>query len=337
MNFKQIIQEVSGDVFHPVYVLAGEEAFFIDKIAEAIERKALSESEKAFNQTILYGKEIDFKTIVDNARQFPMMAARRLVLVKEAQQLKNSDLDKLVPYLENPSPQTILVLCHKHKKLDKRTKYGKAAGKNAILFESKKLYDNQIAGWILDYVKTQNATISPNAAALMAEYLGSDLSKISNEIEKLLINTKDKQIQIDHIHEQIGISKEYNVFEFQKALGQKNVVKSYRIINHMSENAKSNPIPMMVSSLYQYFTKIMIISGMKNASESVLLGALKLGSPYFLREYKAAAANFTVTEIQNILLALSKADQRSKGIGARTNDYKAILQDFVNSIFLKSN
>ena len=220
-KFEDIIKEIKQRKFHPVYFLEGEESYFIDKIADTLEEYVLEEHERDFNQVILYGKDSSVDEVVNNAKRFPMMAERQLVMVKEAQMLDrlsaDSDNNTLLPYLENPLESTVLVFCYKHKTLDKRTSFAKLIKKNSLLYSSKKLYDNNIPSWIISYVSRNSGKIKPEAASLLAEYLGNDLSKISNSLNKLLINVKGgRAIDPELIERYIGISKDYNNFELQK-------------------------------------------------------------------------------------------------------------------------
>lgn len=231
MTFSQIIGDLKKKQYQPVYFLHGNESYFIDAIADYIEKNVLSDGEKSFNQTILYGKEIEFKQVVDTARRYPMMAPHQVVIIKEAQEMRT--LKELATYIEQPAQTTILVICHKHKRFDSRTKLGKLLKKKAVVFEAKKLYDNQLPDWIHNYLQDKGFSIKPAATALIAEYLGTDLSKVVNEMDKLAINLpRGTNITQQHIQSNIGISKDYNVFELQKALGQKQVTKVNRIVKY---------------------------------------------------------------------------------------------------------
>jgi len=244
-------------------------------------------------------------------------------------------LKQLVTYVENPAETTILVICHKHKKFDSRTKLGKILKKKAVLFESKKLYDNQLPDWIHNYLKTKGFTIKPNATALIAEYLGTDLSKVVNELDKLAINLpKGTDITQQHIQNNIGISKDYNVFELQKALGQKQVTKVNRIIKYFGSNPKKNPMVMMVGSLYNYFSKIYMLHFLRHAGDPDILSALKLRSSFFLREYKAAARNYSRPQTEQVLSILKEYDLKSKGVDNNTmsNPDSELLKEMVYRI-----
>lgn len=333
MTYSQIITDLKKKEYKPVYFLHGNESYFIDAIADFIEKKVLSDGEKSFNQTILYGKETEFKQVVDTARRYPMMAPYQVVILKEAQEMRT--LKQLVTYVEKPAETTILVICHKHKRFDSRTKLGKVLKKNAVLFESKKLYDNQLPDWIHNYLKTKGFTIKPNATALIAEYLGTNLSKVANELDKLAINLpKGTDITQQHIQNNIGISKDYNVFELQKALGQKQVTKVNRIIQYFGSNPKKNPMVMMVGSLYNYFSKIYMLHFLRHAGDPDILSALKLRSSFFLREYKAAARKYSKPQTEQVLSILKEYDLKSKGVDNNTmsNPDSELLKEMVYRI-----
>lgn len=332
MSFESIYADIKKGQYEPVYFLCGEEAYFIDKISDYIEEHAITEAEKAFNQVVLYGKEIDHKTIEDNARQYPMMANKRVVIVKEAQNLRG--IENLLPYFQNPSPQTILVINYKYKKADKRTAFGKAVAKNSCYLETKKLYDNQVGSWINNYLRSTGVQIDAGADELLAEYLGTDLSKITNELDKMLLNIGEgKRITKDIIQDNIGISKDYNVFELQKTLGFKDKVKTYRIIHYMGENPKMHPLPLITGSLYNYFGKLMIAKANAAKGDQVMMKALGLSTPFFLKEYKIACQKYTMDELKVAINALAKADRHSKGIGSRNHNVQSILLDFASEVF----
>jgi len=313
MTFSDLLKDLKAKKYQPVYLLHGAEPYFIDVISNYIETTVLSESEKAFNQTVLYGKEVDFKQVVDAARRYPMMAKHQVVLLKEAQEMRS--LKELQTYIERPLTSTILVICHKHKKFDSRTKFGKAVNKNAVVLESKKLYDNQLPDWISSYLKERGFSIEPAATNLMAEYLGTNLAKVANELDKLAINLPAKTtITAQHIQENIGISKEYNIFELQKALGQRQVTKANRIVQYFSSNPRKNPLVLMVSSLYAYFSKIYSLHFLKNASEQDILNNLKLRSAYFLKDYRLTARYYNRLQTEAVLALLKEYDLKSKGV-----------------------
>jgi DNA polymerase-3 subunit delta len=314
MSAEPILSDIRAKRFSPVYFLHGEEPFFIDQISDAVEQYALPEEEKGFNQTILYGKEVDHLTLLDYLRRYPMMSERQVVILREAQEMKS--LTELTSYMENPMPSTVFVVCHKHKKVDSRTKFGKSlSGKQIVLFESKKLYDNQIPEWISSLCKSKKISIEPAAAALMAEYLGADLSRIANELEKLTINlAADAVITVAAVQDNIGISKEYNVFELQKALAMRDVAKIARIREHFASNPKKNPLIVTIASLFAYFSKIYMLHSLKGKPDAEILKALDLRSEWFLKEYRAALPNYSQAQVIQILSLLKTFDLRSKGV-----------------------
>lgn len=267
MEFNEIMSELKRKVYRPVYFLMGDEPYFIDMISDHIEQHVLDETEKEFNQTVLYGRDISAAEVIAAAKRFPMMSEHQVVIIKEAQNIrdlvgkgdddgKSKDKAKhpFAAYIENPQKSTILVICYKYKTIDKRTAVAKLIDKNAVLFESKKIYDNQVPDWINNYLKGKEYTVGPKASALLTEYLGANLSKISNELDKLMINLPPKsEITVEQVQTNIGISKEYNVFELQTAIGKKEVVKANRIINFFAANEKEHPMVMTITSLYGYF------------------------------------------------------------------------------------
>lgn len=262
---------------------------------------------------VLYGKDADYQAVVDNARRYPMMAQHQLVILKEAQEMKG--LANLITYVEKPTPTTILVICHKHKRFNINTKFGKMLKAKAVVFQSKSLYDNQVPDWISKYLKKCKLQIQPEAAELLAEYLGTDLSKVVNELDKLRLNlAADTLVTSKHIEDNIGISKDYNVFELQKALSQKDILKSNRIVNYFAANPKKNSLPAVISSLYNYFSKVYMLHFLRQTPESELLGVLGLRSAFFLREYRAAARSYPLPKTEKVLSLLKNFDLKSKGV-----------------------
>lgn len=314
MDFDKIIGDIRNKVFYPIYFLTGEEPYYIDEITSEIENGVLTEMEKEFNQSVLYGRDVKSSTIIDYAKRFPMMANHQVIIVKEAQDIDK--IDELLPYVENPMDSTILVICYKYKKFDGRTKFAKTLSKSkkAVLFTSKKLYEDKIQNWITTYLKKRNYSISQNACALLADYLGTDLSKITNELGKLIINIPQKnEINVDHIEKYIGISKDFNVFELQKALGIKNVYKANQIINHFGANLKENPLVKVNIILYQYFSKILIYQGLRDKSQNNAAAALSI-NPFFVRDFQIAASNYKTSKLKEIIGLLREYDMKSKGI-----------------------
>jgi DNA polymerase-3 subunit delta len=313
MTFEDILQNLKNKIYHPVYFLMGEEPYFIDKITDYIAQNVLNEAEKGFNQTVLYGKDTDVDTIITHARRFPMMSNHQVVIVKEAQNIKS--IEGLEPYVKNPLNSTILVIDYKYKSIDKRKTFSRLIDKNGVLFEAKRIYENQLPAWISSYLAAHKYTISPQASAMMSEYLGADLGKVSNELDKLIISLPENtQITPDHIERNIGISKEYNIFELQNALGEKNVLKANRIINYFSANPGSTPITRVISSLYYYFEKLLIYHFMEDKSKNAVASLLKI-NPFFVQSYVSAARNYSIKKLVGIIAVLREYDMKSKGMG----------------------
>lgn len=326
MTAAEIIKDLKARKFKPVYLLHGDEPYFIDEVSNYIERHVLPDAEKGFNQTVLYGKDTDIMAVLNAAKRYPMMADYQVVMVKEAQDLKwgKDDDDKksinpLLNYLDSPLPSTILVFCYKYGKFDKRKKTYKAIEKNGLIFESGSLYDNKIPGWIEGYVAARNYKLSGQASAMLAEYLGNDLSKIANELDKLMLNIAEGQeISIKSIHDNIGISKEYNVFELQSALAKKDVVKANQIINYFEANPKANPIVVLMANLYSYFSKVLQIHYLKDKSQQAI--AKEIGvNPYFVKDYEQAVRSFDYGKTMHIISLLREYDLKSKGVDSASS------------------
>ena len=312
---EEILRDIANRKFAPIYFLHGEESFFIDKIEDTIEKHALSEGEKGFNQTILYGKDVDPLTLMDYLRRYPMMSERQVVILREAQEMKG--LGEILGYVENSMPTTLFVVCFKHKKYDMSTKLGKALKAKAVVFEAKKLYDNQVADWVNTYCKSQGMSIEPKASALLAEYLGTELSKVANEIGKLALNlSKGTAITEKHIEMYVGISKDFNVYELQKAFAGRDLAKIAQIRNYFESNIRKNPLIVTISSLFSFYSKVYMLHFVKNSSDAEKVKALELRSDWFLKDYKLAANHYTPVQTRKILGFLRDYDLRSKGIGA---------------------
>ena len=322
MRFEQIINDINNKIFFPIYFFYGEESFFIDQLTAYIEQNALDASVKEFNQSIVYGRDISTKDLIDLSRRFPMMGNYQLVIVKEAQDLKS--IEGLESYLDSYLETTILVINYKYRKLDKRKAFYKKLNstKNAVLFESKRLYDNQIPSWIEKTVRLQGYEINPICSELLSEYLGNDLSKIYNEIEKLIINLKSGQtITEEDIERNIGISKDFNVFEFQNALGSKNALKAQRIVQHFEANPKEHPLQMITIMLHNYFMKVFLYHQLKNKDNKVIAAELGI-NPFFLKDYKLASSRYSTQKIKSIISQIRTLDLKSKGVGSTDgNDY----------------
>ena len=330
MKYQDIIQQIDNKVFSPVYFLMGEETFYIDKISEHISKNILSEEEKEFNQTTLYGKDIDVSIIISEAKQFPFGSEYRVVIVKESQDIRN--IEKLESYLDQPSPSTILVICYKYKKIDKRKSFGKNLSKKSVLFDSKKLYDNQVPTWIKAYIKDLGYSIDDKSCRILTEYLGADLSKINNELSKLILNLeKGESITPKIIEENIGISKDFNIFELQNALGTKDILKANRIIKHFTENPKNHPFVLTISSLFSYFQKIMIYQNLKDKSNKNAASELGV-NPFFISQYQTAAKNYSMSKLFKIFTYLKENDLKSKGIGNPSTPEGELLKELTFKI-----
>ena len=325
-----IVADIKSGNAKPIYFLMGDEPFYIDWISDYIEENVLDETEKGFNQQIMYGRDVSIEDVVSAAKRYPMMAEKQVIIVKEAQELSRS-IEKLVSYAENVQPTTVLVFNYKYKSLDKRKKLYKAIKKSGVLFESKKLYENEVSDWIRRVLSGKQYKIDPKAAQMLVEFLGTDLSKISNELKKLmLILPKETIITDAHIEENIGISKDFNNFELLKAIGEKNVLKANRIINYFIENPKNNPIVMTISLLNNFFTKLLLFHGLQNKSKDAVSKSLGV-SFYFVDDYFLAARNYNMRKVAQVIGILRDADIKSKGVGANQTQ-EDILKELIFKI-----
>jgi DNA polymerase-3 subunit delta len=328
-DYKQIMKDLQNKQYRPLYFLHGEEAYFIDAISDHIEQNLLSDAEKGFNQSIFYGKDSDVNSIVMAARRYPMMAQHQVIIVKEAQHLK--DLDSLLPYLANPLQSTVLVFCYKYKKIDKRTKLSKMLDK-FMVFDSDKLYENQVPAWVEEYVGRHKRKINLKAAGLMTEYLGTELSKMANELDKLFLNVPEgKEINLDDIEKNIGISKDYNIFELQTAIAGRNFPRAMQIVYYFQANPKSNPFVMMLGTFYSYFSKIYAIHYLADKSKMSIASSLKI-NPFFADEYIKAVKNYPLPKVEEIFGLLKYYDLRSKGIGDSGTEDGELLKEMVSRI-----
>jgi DNA polymerase-3 subunit delta len=327
---KKIVDEIKRGDIKSVYFLMGEEAYYIDAIATFIEGAILSEEEKGFNQVVLYGRDVSIDDIVSQAKRYPMMAERQVVIVREAQELSRT-IENLVPYVENPQLTTVLVFCYKYKTLDKRKKLSKAIAKNNVLFESKKLYENQVPDWIRRVLSGRGHTITPKAGQMLVEFLGNDLGKINNELEKLrLIIEPGEQITPELIEDNIGISKDYNNFELQKAIVDKNVKKTFAIMQYFSQNPKNNPLVLTLAILYGFFAKVLKYHSLSNKADA--LKVLRV-SPYFLKDYEQAAKNYPMKRVSAIIASIRDIDMKSKGVGVSNLSQADLLKELLIKIF----
>lgn len=328
----RIVNEIKQGNIKPIYFLMGEEPYYIDKLTEFIEESILTDDEKGFNQMVLYGKDVSIEEIIGNAKRYPMMADRQVVVVKEAQELSRT-IDKLENYAENPQPTTVLVFAYKYKTLDKRKKLTKLLGKHGLVYESKKMYENQVGEWIKRLLSGKGYAIEPKAAAMLVEFLGNDLSRISNELDKLtIIVPKGGTITPKIIEDNIGFSKDFNVFELRKAIGEKDQLKAYRIIDHFSQNPKDNPLVMTVGLVFGFFSQLLQYHGLPDKSPSNVAKALRV-NPYFVKDYDIAFRNYPMKKVSAIVAALRDIDVKSKGVGAGNIPQSDLLKEMLIKIF----
>ena len=326
-EIRNVVSEIKKGNIKPIYFLMGEEPYYIDKISDFIEENVLDETEKGFNQQVMYGRDVSVEDIVSSAKRYPMMAERQVIIVKEAQDLSRN-IEKLLSYAENPQSTTILVLNYKYKKLDKRKKLHKAIAKTGFIYESKKMYENQVSDWIRRVLSGKKYQIEPKASQMLVEFLGTDLSKISNELDKLmLILPKETIIDDTHIEDNIGVSKDFNNFELRKAVGEKDVLKANRIINYFAENPKNNPLVMTISLLNSFFTQLLSFHGLKDKSKNSVAKSIGV-NPYFVDEYFLAGRNYPMRKVAQIITILRDADLKSKGVGA-SQSQKDILKELL--------
>jgi DNA polymerase-3 subunit delta len=325
---KALVSDIKKRNLKPIYFLMGEETYYIDKISDFIQASILTEEERGFNQMVLYGRDVTIEDVIGHAKRFPMMAEYQVVIVKEAQDLART-IEKLSNYVSQPQPSTILVFNYKYKTLDKRKALYKALKKVGVVFESKKLYENQVPSWINRVLSGQNYSITPKASQMLVEFLGTDLSKISNELEKLkIVLPKGTQITPELIEENIGISKDYNNFELHKAIGSRDVLKANRIIKYFGDNPKDNPMVVTVGFLHTYFSKLLHLHGLNDKSPRSVASALKI-SPYFTEEYIVAARNYPMRKVSGIIATLREFDVRSKGVGSNSVPQKDLLKELI--------
>jgi DNA polymerase III subunit delta len=328
----QITKDIKAGNLKPIYFLMGEEPYYIDKLTEFIEQNVLEEHERDFNQSILYGRDVTMDDVIGTAKRFPMMADRQVVVVREAQELSRT-IDKLEAYAENPQPTTVLVFAYKYKTLDKRKKITKLLDKVGVVFESKKLYENQVGDWIKRVLSGQGYSIDNKAVAMLVEFLGTDLSKINNELDKLkIILPKGHTFTPNDIEENIGFSKDFNNFELRKAIGEKNQVKAYQIIDYFAQNPKDNPLVVTTGLVFGFFSQLLQYHGLKDKSQMNAAKILKV-SPYFVKDYEVAFRNYPMKKVSAIVSALRTIDVKSKGVGAASTSQHDLLKELLITIF----
>jgi DNA polymerase III subunit delta len=330
--FQEIVQNIQKGKLAPVYLLEGEETFFTDYIMSHLEANVLDDTQKSFNQHVFYGKDTNLDQIVSIARQFPMMGDRQVVLVKEAQDIADwktdSKQEQLAAYLASPMPSTILAFAYKYKTMDKRKKVTKKFQEAGVVLTSKKLFDNEVPGWVTGYTKALGANITDGAKALLIENIGNNLQRLANELQKLKDNSKDGKIDDDLVHRLVGISREYNVFELNKAVGSKDLAKAVKIVHYYASNPKENPLVLTLFQLNTYFVKLLLLHA-HGAQDKAQIARIAGVSPYFAGEYAQAMRHYPMPKIIRNIGYLHQADLQSKGIGYPTMKEKEVLTELV--------
>ena len=332
-NVRKILSELKSRKYAPVYFLQGEETYYIDLISDYIEQNVLTESEKGFNQVILYGKDVAMAAVLTNARRFPMMAERQVVIVKEAQEIQDLNKDAgsklLLDYLSRQVPSTVLVFCHKHKNLDKRRELGKKIDKLAVTLTTKKSYDNQLPDFVAEYVSEKKISIEDRAILALCEFVGNDLHRLANEIDKLIISLPEgESITQAHVINQVGVSKEYNIFELQRAILAKDSLLANKIVNYFESNTRKNPIMPVVAFLYSFFSKLLAASQASDKSDKGLVSELKM-SPYAARDYTLALRQYPQQKIMDNISSLREADLKLKGVNTGSADEGQIFRELI--------
>jgi DNA polymerase-3 subunit delta len=331
VTYEEIISDLKKRIFKPVYFLAGEEPYYIDLISDYIEEHVLEEAEKSFNQAVYYGEDTSVTSIIETARRFPMMSTHQVIIVREAQSLKK--IEDLIIYVEKPLLSTILVINYKYRILDKRTKFFKTLDSQGLYFESSRLRDYQVPAWIEKYLMTKGIKTDPSASAMLTEFLGTDLHKIVNELDKLIITLPEGKpvITAPLIEKNIGISKDYNNFELQKAVGEKNILKAGMIVHHFANNPRDNPITLSIASLFSYFTKLLTYHYLTDKSKNNVAAVLKV-NPYFVKDYEVSASKYNVTKTIQVISLLRTYDMKSKGFGDLSSEPGDLLKELVFKI-----
>ena len=327
---KSIINDIKNGKTKPIYFLMGEEPYYIDGVSKYIEENVLTEEEKGFNQMVLYGRDVSVEDIVSNAKRYPMMAEKQVVIVKEAQDLSRT-IENLLEYAKNPQPSTVLVLCYKYKTLDKRKKLAKAIVETGVLFESKKLYEDKVPDWIKRVLAGKGYTITQKSSQMLVEFLGNDLSKINNELEKLqLVLKPGEQITPQIIEKNIGISKDFNNFELQNAIGSKDIKKAFAIVQYFSQNPKNNPLPLTTTLLYGFFSKLLKYHALSDKRDAAKVMGVH---PFFLKDYQTAARNFPMKKVSAAISSIRDVDMKSKGVGAANLSHADLMKELLVNIF----
>ncbi len=327
MSLESIVRDIQKKDVKPIYFLSGDEPYYIDYLSDYIEEHVISEDDKAFNQSVFYGKDVDLQNVINLAKQFPMMGERQLLVVREAQDIKV--FDALENYLKHPQSSTVLVFCYKGKSLDKRKTLSKTIDKVGVLFESKKLYENQVPEWVVKYVESKGFKIAPKASVMLTEFLGNELSKITNEVDKLCILLPiGSMISPEVVEKNIGISKDYNIFELNNAIGSKDFDKVMRIVHYFAANPKSNPLVVTLATLHGFFLKVMMYHFAPDKNPETLATLLKVNK-FFMKDYQMAARNYPPKKISLIFDLLNTYDLKSKGVNNPSTSDGELLKELV--------
>jgi DNA polymerase-3 subunit delta len=326
--FKQIENDIKSKKFSPIYLLMGEEEFYIDYLTGLITENSISKSEKEFNYNVLYGKETNIDEIISICKKFPLMSNYQVVILKEAQDLSRT-IDQLTSYANNFLKSTILIINYKHKSLDKRKSLYKSISKNGVVFESKRLYENQVQQWIADQLSNKNIKISNKAVSMIVDFLGTDLNKINNELSKLIQSKKDlKEVSENEIEKYIGISKEYNNFELRNAISEKNTFKAFQIADYFAKNPNSNPLVVTISMVFDFFSKLLLYHANDNLPDSKKAAIMKI-NPYFIKEYNRASKNYSIKKVTQVISVIREYDLKSKGSGVKNTSHLDLLKEMI--------
>ena len=332
VTYEEIVRNLKNEVYSPIYFLMGEEDYYIDRISDYLVNHALTETEKEFNLTVLYGADTDIAAVINAAKRYPMMSKYQVVVVKEAQHLRN--IEELTYYLQKPLASTILVFCYKHGALDRRKKITAEIEKAGVLFESKKLKEAQLPGFISSYLKRKQVEIEPKASEMMAEFVGADLNRMAGELEKLIITLPagQKRITPELIERNIGISKDYNNFELRNALIAKNVLKANQIVKYFEENPKNNPLQVTLAVLFNFFANLMLAYYAPEKTDQGIAAQLGLRSPWQSKDYMIAMQKYSGVKVMQIIGAIRECDAKSKGIGNPSTPDGELLRSLVYMI-----
>ena len=330
-----VLKEIKAKKFKPLYFLHGDEPFYIDVIADALEERVVPESEKGFNQFVLYGKDTDVAGVLSYARRYPFMAERQLIIVKDANKLggmeQKEQQARLEDYASNPLHSTVLIFCF-HANADERKTFIKAFNTHGHVVQSKKMYDNKLPDWVSSYCQSEGVKISPKAVQMMVDNIGNDLKRLTNEIRKIMVNLRvDQGIDAEVVERFVGISKEYNVFEFQKALLMRDVIKANKIASHFSSNPKDNPLAPILIILFGFFSKVLLVHASQDKSEKGLAAALGV-NPFFVKDYSLAARNYPLPKVAHVIHYLRESDSRLKGLDGVSTPEGELLKELVFKI-----